>query len=126
MGVSRLANVTGFKVKYFIRCGSCKDAKAGCEKHCEKYRVHSLAYSKALEILNDPSLGNPNTHHCKDCLDRHLGCHDTCYKYVLKKIFREIVQEKARIETMNLDIKYAKYSRLPAAIRESRKRWQYG
>ena len=34
---------------------------------------------------------------CKDCPDRHLGCHSKCERYKAWKKEREELKEKARI-----------------------------
>ena len=31
---------------------------------------------------------------CKDCTDRHIGCHDTCEKYIKEKMDHDLYKEK--------------------------------
>ena len=47
---------------------------------------------------------------CKDCPDRHIGCHATCERYLEQKATLEEEADRAR-EYKLVDIEYSKLSK---------------
>lgn len=85
------------KVKAALRCNNCKDKKLDCNENCEKYILYCKAYERAMNILENPTLGIPRWA-CKGCTERKPLCHSTCYDYLVSKAYRELVNERAQKE----------------------------
>lgn len=48
---------------------------------------------------------------CKDCKERHLGCHSTCEKYIAEKAESERVRQLKMQESLNSDVAFLKRKR---------------
>lgn len=47
---------------------------------------------------------------CKECTDRHIGCHSTCDKYIEWSKENERIRDKIRIEKQQSNVRSTKQS----------------
>lgn len=61
---------------------------------------------------------------CKDCLDRHQGCHSECEKYIAFRKERDELNELKHQENEKYYGRFAKYNRaLAKRYEENKKGW---
>lgn len=62
-----------------------------CNTVCDNLAIHEEAYQVAQRIFNNPNEPVPKAK-CKDCTERHQGCHDSCMGYIVFKEYRGLVR----------------------------------
>jgi hypothetical protein len=59
---------------------------------------------------------------CKDCDQRHPGCHDKCEKYQAEK---KVYEERKAAERKRIDLQGALYAQRDRGVRKAKRKAKY-